>query len=117
LEYSIPFKQALLPLPFHKLHMAFKWVYPRSGDKEFVRVLLLLREYPPEDVLWAVEGALQRGSYSADAVRTLLLMGRDVVDAPASLDPEEHPNLPVINVPPARTDHFNRLLPKGGVVH
>jgi transposase len=117
LEYAIPFKQAILPRPFDNLHRAFKYHYPRSGDKEFVRVLMFLREYPPDDVLWAVETALQRSTYSADAVRTFLLMGRAVVDAPASLDPDEHPNLPVVGVPQARTDHFNRLLPKGGVVH
>lgn len=113
LQYGIPFKQAMLPEAYHKLHRALRYANSRSGDKEFVRVLMLHREYPPEDVLWAVTEALERRIYSADVVRTLLVMRHSANDTPPSLDPERFESLPVVDVPPARTEHFNRLLPKG----
>ena len=117
LQYAIPFKQAILPEDFHKFHRALQFAYPRSGDKEFVRVLMLLREYPAEDVLSAVSEALKRGLYYSDAVRALLAMKHSAVSTPPSLDPDQFEHLPALDIPPARIQHFSRLLPKGGKIH
>lgn len=118
LQFSIPFKQAILPEDYHKLHRAMRCCAgPRTGDKEFVRVLMLLRDYSAEEVLWAVQVALERHSYHADAVRTLLLMRRYPDQAPPDLDPDFCDQLPPLKIPPASTQHFSRLLPKGSAVH
>lgn len=118
LQFAIPFKQAILPEAYHAFHRALKQAHgPRSGDKEFVRVLILLRQYAAEDVLWAVTEALQRGAWYADAVRSLLVMRSMPQETPRSLDPNEFMNMPVMQIPPAGTEHFNRLLRKGGAVH
>ncbi len=117
LQFAIHFKQAILPEAYHQFHQALRFASPRSGDKEFVRVLMLHREYPPDEVLAAVGEAVDRRLYYADAVRSLLVMRHSPQSAPASLDPDEFMNIPCVDIPPARTDHFNRLLRKGGVVH
>ena len=78
---------------------------------------MLLRQYAAEDVLWAVTEALQRGAWYADAVRSLLVMRSMPQETPRSLDPNEFMNMPVMQIPPAGTEHFNRLLRKGGAVH
>lgn len=117
LQFAIPFKQAILPEAYHKFHSALKYANgPRTGDKEFVRVLMLLREHAPEDVLWAVTEALERGAWYADAVRSLLVM-RSMPQPPRPLHPDEFMNMPVLEIPPAGIQHFNRLLRKGGTVH
>lgn len=117
LQFAIPFKQAILPEAYHRFHRALRCGTPRTGDKEFVRVLMLLRQYPPEEVLWAVTEALQRGLYHADGVSSLLVMRHSPYKPAEPLHPDEFMNMPTVDVPPARTDHFSRLLRKGGVVH
>ena len=114
LEYAIPYKQAILPEAYHKLHRALKFANVRSGDKEFVRVLMLHRHYPAEAVLWAVTEALERRLYYADGVLSLLLMRLSASDEPSSLDPEEYDHLPTVAVAPVRIEHFSRLLPERG---
>lgn len=117
LQFAIPFKRAILPEAYHTLHQALRWGDPRGGDKEFIRVLMLLRKYSQADVLWAVEEALRRGVHYADAVRSLLVMRHSTHETPQSLNPKKFAHVPAVVVPPARTDHFSRLLPKGGVIH
>ena len=117
LKYSIPFKQALLPEAYHELHRALRYSDVRRGDKEFVRVLMLHRQYPAEEVLWAVTEALERHIHHADGIQALLLMRHSAHDAPSSLDLQEYNHLPTVAVPPVRTEHFSRLLPKRGVFH
>ena len=117
LQYAIPFKQTILPEAYHKLHRGLRLALPHNADREFVRVLMLHREYPADEVLAAVGEAADRHLYHADAVRSLLVMRHSPQPAPASLDPAAFLNMPRVDIPPARTDHFSRLLKKGGVIH
>ncbi len=89
LEDAIPFKQAILPEAYHKLHRALRYADLRNGDKEFVRVLMLHRQYPAEEVRWAVTEALERHIYHADGVQALLAMRHSANGTPPSLDSEQ----------------------------
>lgn len=117
LQYSIPFKQAVLPEAYHEIHRALRNSNSRNGDKEFVRVLMLLRQYPAQEVEQAITEALERGICHADGIRVLLAMKHSALSTPPALDQEQIKRLPAVNVPSARTEHYSRLLPKGGVIH
>lgn len=71
-----------------------------AGKREFVQVLQLFKIFPDDVVRAAVQGALELGAISADAVKHLALC--KVERRPPRLDLSEYPHLPASTV--AATD-------------
>jgi transposase len=74
------------------------------GIKEYIRVLMLLKDHPVEDVSAAVEKALSYGIYSYDGVMNLLCQLHQRPTEPLSLRVNSPP------VRPNRVDQFDLLL-------
>ena len=89
-------------------------VHQRRGDREFVRVLMLHREFPTDQVETAVAQALRLRVHDAEGVRQMLL------GAPRpqpQLDMAQRPHLAEVTVQRPQVGQYSRLLAKGGVVH
>lgn len=75
------------------------------GTLEFIQVLMLLKEYPQEEVTGAIERALQNRIFSYDGLKNLLLQSREngrVFEEPSWI--------PRSGVLPNQVEHFDRLL-------
>lgn len=110
LDQARPFRQASLPAVYHHLRAAMR-EHGRS-DREFIRILLLHREFAAAEVEAAVTEALRAGASQFEAVRQYLV--RPVRDSasPTSYRPE----LTAIHVKQPALRRYDALL-KGGVVH
>lgn len=110
LDQARPFRQASLPAVYHHLRTAMR----ESGrsDREFIRVLLLHREFAAADVEAAVTEALRAGANQLEAVRQHLVRHVRAGDPPANSRPE----LTAIRVQQPALRQYDALL-KGGVVH
>ncbi|MFZ2090051.1 MAG: hypothetical protein WAU47_15890 [Desulfobaccales bacterium] len=71
----------------------------QAGTREYIRVLMLLREHPLPAVTAAVEQAAATGVYSYEAVKELL-----------NGQPERAFRQALLPVWPNRVDHFDRLV-------
>lgn len=75
------------------------------GTREFIQVLMLLRQYPQDDVTGAIEIALQNRIFSYDGLKNLLLQSREpdrVLEEPC--------RIPRTGVLPNQVEHFDQLL-------
>lgn len=112
LSHARPFQAAALPPVFHQFRAMMKQQDPRHGDREFIRILLLHREFSTAQVHLALETASRQRTFRLEAVHQLL--GYE------SPPPEERrPALPMISVhqpSPAQYDHLLRT-EKAGVKH
>jgi len=75
-----------------------------QGIREYIRVLMLLKDHPVDQVTAAVENALSYGISSADGVINLLSQVHQTVPEPVSLRVNSPPVLP------NRVDQFDLLL-------
>lgn len=72
LDHARPLANWNLPEPFAILRRKLEAQRP-DGTKEYIRVLLLLRDYPWEQVTLAVRHAVRWTSPTADAIKQLLI--------------------------------------------
>jgi transposase len=72
LDHARPFADWVLPEDFAALRRRLE-AQREDGTREYIRVLLLLRDYPPERVLIAVRHALRWTAPTSDAIRQLLI--------------------------------------------
>lgn len=110
LAQAKPLRAADLPSIYHLFHKAMRDRDPR-GDREFVRILLLHREFPQAQVAAALEWALQHQVIHYDAVRRHLLQIPSSTPAPLATGA-----LPDIRVRQPALAQYDRIL-KGGAVH
>lgn len=85
-----------------------------KGNREFVKILMLLREYPSKLVTEALELALVYNLYSYDGV--LNIIGQLIVASPKimPLNKEKYQDIPEVKVNPPSLDKY-RILLTGGV--
>lgn len=110
LEQARPFRQAALPSVYHSFRAALR--ERGRSDREFVRILLLHREFATADVEVAVTEALRTGAIQFEAVQQRLLQQVRASSPPATFPPE----LTAIRVKQPSLRQYDDLL-KGGVVH
>jgi len=72
LDNARPFKKHFWGKGFAEMRKELEFRYGGEGTRKFIRVLLLFREYPEEEVRSAVELCAQRCSWSEEAVRNVL---------------------------------------------
>ena len=72
LDHARPLADWKLPEAFAALRRRLEARRP-DGTREYIRVLLLMREYPPERVAMAVRHALRWTAPTADAIKQLLI--------------------------------------------
>ncbi len=80
----------------------------KHGSREYVQVLRLLETFPLEELMHAVEDALQLGTIGFDAVRHLLLCRFE--RRPPRLDMQNYPHLPMAEVRMTQAADYMALL-------
>ncbi|MGG3884211.1 Mu transposase domain-containing protein, partial [Brevibacillus panacihumi] len=113
--YARPIHQAGLPAIYQKF--LDKCRYRPGGMKEFVRLLLLHREFDASLVEEALNEACQKGMFQYDAVRQLLFQRTLPEHRVPQLALAEDSSIPRIQVKSPDLSQYNRLLHKGSVVH
>lgn len=111
LRNAKPLRAANLPAIYHQFWGELTLHQPR-GDREFVRTLMLHREFGPEQVEAALTEASRLRAFHYEAVRQILL-GQAAPAAP--LDRGKYSRLPNVTVDRPAVSRYNRLA--GGVVH
>ncbi len=86
-----------------------------KGTRDFVRMLQLHKDYPPEEVDRAVEQALEYSSYSCEAVKHLLLSGRMPARTMVALDSDLMPGITDRWIASSDLNRYDALL-KGGAL-
>lgn len=113
--YARPLHQAGLPAIYQKF--LDKCRNRPGGMKEFVRLLLLHREFDTSLVEEALGEACQKGMFQYDAVRQLLLQRTLPEHRLPQLSLAEDSSVPRIQVKAPDLSQYNRLLQKRSVVH
>lgn len=111
LDQAKPFRSTDLPAVYHHFREELRQ-RDRHGDRDFVRVLMLHREFPAEQVRMALEEALRRRTIHYEAVRQILLSQIQV----PPLNTEQADRLPQISVRQPALALYDQFL-KGGAVH
>lgn len=113
LDNAKPLRVANLP-PVYGQYREELQAHHRQGDREFVRVLMLHREFSADQVQTALAAALRVRVCDAEAVRQMLL------GAPrpqSQMDMAQRPHLAQVTVQQPQVGQYSRLLAKGGVLH
>lgn len=105
-----PFRAAQLPAVYHQFRAELNRRHPH-GDREFIEVLKLHREFPSEAVQAALEQALAQRTVQVQAVRQILL-ATQASSQPVAALPAAPADIRVQQPPLAQ---YDRLL-AGGVV-
>jgi transposase len=87
-----------------------------KGNQEFVRVLMLHREYPIDQVSTALELAMEYRVYNYDVVHNLLLQLNSSSPKVIPLRQENISHIPRVTVEPPKLDKYNFLLNGGDKV-
>lgn len=107
-----------VPPIYRDFHRQMSMRFGRDGDRGFIRILYLHREYGVTVVSNALEQAASQGMYRYEAVSELVrrLVNPEITPMPLpkeQLDPALRSY--VVNKP--KLSQFDQLLPKGGVFH
>lgn len=82
--------------------------------RRFAQVLKLHEDFTAEEIVLALQRALEVGCFHPDGVRTLLLMQHDPSPAQVLLDLSERPGLTGFRVLPPDLGQYNQLLAQEG---
>lgn len=97
LDQARPFKGAVWGEDFTHLRRELEYRYHEDGTRQFIRVLLLLTEYPEQDVREAVRECVRRRAYNEEAVRHVLRNGcNPPADLHHRLDLSDRPELATV---------------------
>lgn len=111
LRNAKPLRAAKLPPIYHQYWGELRLHHPK-GDREFVRILMLHREFPPAQVEAALTEASRLRAFHHEAVQQILLKQA----APAvPLDRDKYSRLPDVAVERPLLTRYNQLT--GGTVH
>lgn len=111
LRNAKPLRAANLSSIYHQYWGELTLHHPK-GDREFVRILMLHREFPPEQVEAALVEASRLRAFHSEAVQQILL--RQATPA-APLDRDRYSRLPKVAVDKPALSRYNLLT--GGTVH
>lgn len=111
LRNAKPLRAANLAAVYHQFWRELTLHHPQ-GDREFVRTLMLHREFGPEQVEAALTEATRLRAFHYEAVQQILL-GQASSQLP--LDREKYTRLPDVVVDRPHLKRYNQLT--GGVVH
>lgn len=89
-DYARPLEEWDLPEPFGVLRRRCEAAWGDAGVRHFIQVLRLLERHPLVDLTAAVERALTINATTADAVRVLLEVGREMPVQLFRLDGRPH---------------------------
>lgn len=111
LLYAKPFKDWKLPAIFAAFHAALLDRDPLGGGKEYVKVLLLLRDHTIEALEQALNAAWRLRAINADAVACLLAQSAaPPTPGAAALDMSRFPDLAPLRVAAPDVHKYNQLL-------
>lgn len=113
--YARPLQQAHLPAVYQQF--LDKCKHRPKGIKEFVRILMLHREFEPSLVEETLQYACQQGLFQYDAVRQILLQRTLPEHRMPTLVLEKESHVPTIQVQAPNLQQYNTLLQKRSVVH
>jgi len=107
-DRATPMVNWSLPTVFPRYHMHLKErLGDSNGTKQYIQILMLLKDNPLEEVAEAIKRATGLGVFSFDGVKNLLYQLRE---------PEKRCNILEIRSPevwPNQVNHFDRLLEGG----
>jgi transposase len=107
-DRATPIVNWSLPAAFSRYHMHLKDRLRESGGtKEYIRILILLKDNSMEEVTAAIKKATGLGVYSFDGVKNLLYQLREPAKRTGSLEVQSPA------VWPNQVNHFDRLLQGG----
>ena len=111
LLYAKPFKDWKPPAIFEAFHAALLDRDPLGGGKEYVRILLLLRDHTIDALEAALKRAWRLRAVSADSVACLLARQTSPQNAnAATIDMSRFPNLADMRPAAPDNDKYNQLL-------
>jgi len=111
LDQAAPLAGWQLPAEFATLRGLLEARLGKPGKREFVQVLRLLEVFRPDDVRAGVKAALERGVFSFDAVKHLVLCR--IERRPPRLNLEVYPYLPQATVATTMAKSYLSLLAGG----
>lgn len=85
-----------------------------KGNREFVKILMLNREYPAEQITDAIGLALAYNVYNYDGVFNILIQLNTVTSRVTPLGPEKLVNIPEVQVSPPDLLKYASLMQEGG---
>ncbi|SDF87935.1 IS21 family transposase [Sporolituus thermophilus] len=109
-----PVRQANLPAIFTQYHLEVLKKDPQNGNKQFVALLLLLRQYSVDLLATAIEKALETGIVAVDAVQAALEVAvRDKTRAVSENTSAEINVSPTNTVAPVQISRYQELIQGG----
>jgi hypothetical protein len=108
LDFGKPFEQWKLPYGFAILRRRLESESGSEGRREFIKVLRLLENHPPEELGKAITRALEIGALTVDVIRILLQEGRESPAKIFRLD--DRPHLQDHHIPEPHIFKYNQLL-------
>lgn len=85
-----------------------------KGNREFVKILMLSREYPSEQITDAIGLALAYNVFNYDGVLNILMQLNTRSPRVSPLRPETVANIPRVEVLPPDLDKYGALMQNGG---
>ena len=114
LEHARPIRQWQLPEVYDRYLARLQAHLPDGrGNKEYIRVLQLHRDFPPDAIEVAVELALEYRAYGYDALKSLLLQLTAATATPPRLDLSQREVLAAVKVGDFRAGQYDQLLAGG----
>lgn len=113
--YARPLRNAQLPLIYQQF--LDKCKHRPNGMKEFVRILLLHREFNPSLVEETLRECYEKGMFQYDAVRQMLYQRTLPEHRIPRLSLTNDTHVPMIQVQPPNLKQYNDLLQRRSVVH
>ncbi|MBC8340339.1 MAG: hypothetical protein H8E63_01595 [Proteobacteria bacterium] len=108
LDFGKPFEAWKLPYGFAILRRRLESESGGEGRREFIKVLRLLENHPPEELGKAITRALDIDALTVDVIRILLQEGRESPAKIFRLD--DRPHLQDHNIPEPQISKYNQLL-------
>ena len=102
-----------LPAVYEKYRRILAARNPK-GNREFVKILMLNREYPVDQVAEAINMAMAYNVYSYDGVLNILMQLNTDSPKISHLRPDKIANIPQVNVVPPDLSKYIALMQQGG---
>jgi len=108
LDFGKPFEQWDLPAGFKILRRRLEAELGGEGRREFIKILLLLKSHPPQELGSAIQRALEINALTVDVIRILLQEGRE---SPAKLFRlDDRPHLQDHHIPEPQISQYSDLV-------
>jgi transposase len=115
LDSARPFNGWELPKCFDTLRRYLESKQGNEGKREYIRVLQLLREYPPDEVRRAIERAFHYRSINSESIQLTILTGREDAFEIVPLSEAKLAGLPKVRVEQNDIACYNGLMPGGAL--